>query len=136
MPAKLSTDVTPAMSEFRHDAHILNIGTLLLAHPSGPRPEVLLAQFREHSADPTSLHFTPKNHQEARFKESFARRLEKVLRSQNRPMDADWVAGVAKLFSDAAASFARKAGTRSSSESSAAAEKDRNSHWHEEFWQH
>ena len=128
MPAKLSTDVTPAMSEFRHGAHILNIGTLLLAHPSGPRPDVLLAQFREHSADPTSRHFTPKNHKEARFREKFAGRLEKVLRSQNRPMDADWVAGVAKRFSDAAASLVGNAGTRSSNENFTAAEKDRNSH--------
>ena len=105
VPAKLSTDVTSAMSEFRHDMHVLDIGRLLLYHPSAPRPDVLLARLRKHSADPTSRHFTPRNHKEARFKEKLARRLGKVLRSQNRPVDADWVAGVAKRFSDAAASL-------------------------------
>lgn len=96
------------MSMFKVQLHYFNLGFLLVHHPADPKPDPLLAYFREVAADMSHRTFRSNSHEEGLFKVRAARELETLLRHQKWKADADWIATIIPTFEGALAPFSSK----------------------------
>ena len=85
-------------SDFQIGVHACDVGYMLLRHPSGPRPDFLLAYFQEVSEGKRPRFLHPKSHKEALFQLNLANELELVLKRKGRLEDAKQVAEIRSVL--------------------------------------